>query len=185
MKVVMFCENDYVDCADVKTEAEAAAFARGFIAGAYAYDDGPTIAVYTLPDDHQRMVEEQHVGEVIRALEATDPTFNKQERARAEEAESAQHKPKWSDLVRALRDPETAEGATALLDIGCYEDDVMTVFDVLSADERRRIRALAESARDAVRAANGTFRAEADAAEASLRGAVAAAYIGAMRGDGS
>ena len=71
MKVVMFCENCYVKCEAVQTAAEAAAFARGFIAGAYAYDDGPTVAVYTLPDDQQRMVEEQPVGEVIRALKAT------------------------------------------------------------------------------------------------------------------
>ena len=77
MKVVAFCENDYQCCADVATEAEAAAWAKGFIDGALAYDSGATVAVYTLPADHVRMVDEQHVGEVMRALEATDPTFNK------------------------------------------------------------------------------------------------------------
>lgn len=77
MKAVFFCEDDYEGCADVADEAEFNAFARGFIRGAMAYDgEGVKIAVYLLPQDHARMVEEQHVGEVMRALEATDPTFS-------------------------------------------------------------------------------------------------------------
>lgn len=72
MKVVMFCENDYEGCADVESETEFDAFERGFAAGAHAYGAG-TFSLYLLPRDHEKMVEAEHIGEVVRALDETDP----------------------------------------------------------------------------------------------------------------
>ena len=60
-------------------------------------------------------------------------------------------------------------GAAALLDIGSYEDDVLAAYDVLPPEDRRRIKAGAEFARDVVRSAGGSFSAETGAAERALR----------------
>ncbi len=73
MKAVFFCEDDYEGCADVASEAEFAAFDRGFGRGASAYGAGK-FSVYLLPRDHVAMVDAEHVGEVLRALEAANPS---------------------------------------------------------------------------------------------------------------
>lgn len=87
-------------------------------------------------------------------------------------------KPKWSDLVRATCDPEIAEGAIALLDIGCFEDDLAAAFDALDRDDRARIKAGAEAARDTVRAAGGTAEGAQAAWTQALRDGVAMAIRG-------
>jgi hypothetical protein len=56
---------------------------------------------------------------------------------------------KWSDLVRATCDPETAEGAAALLASGSYKDDLGDAYDALDRDDRGRIKDKANEAHDA------------------------------------
>lgn len=84
-------------------------------------------------------------------------------------AAAAPVREKWSALVCALNDPATAEVAATLLDIGCYEDDVMAAYDVLSPEDRRRIKDGTEAARAVARSAGGSFGAETKAAESALR----------------
>lgn len=76
MKAVYFCENDYEGCANVEDEVAFDVFESGFTVGANAYGAG-SFSLYLLPRDHEKMVKAEHVGEVMRALEEVDPTFNK------------------------------------------------------------------------------------------------------------
>jgi hypothetical protein len=71
MKAVTFCEDDFEGHYDLRTEAEFDAFEKGFDAAAHAYGGGKW-RLYLLPRDHAKMVEGEHVGEVMRALEATE-----------------------------------------------------------------------------------------------------------------
>ncbi len=70
MKAVCFCEDDYECCADVEGEHEFAVFEAGFTLGATAYG-ASKVRVYLLPRDGAKMAREEHVGEVMRALEDT------------------------------------------------------------------------------------------------------------------
>ena len=69
MKAAVFCEDDFDKLVDVADEAAFSAFCDGFDAGAEAYGGGKW-HLYLLPRDHADMVEKEHVGEVMRALEA-------------------------------------------------------------------------------------------------------------------
>lgn len=71
MKAVTFCEDDFDGCHDVADEGAFAVFDEAFTAGANAYGAGK-VRVYLLPRDHAKMVEAEHVGEVMRALEETE-----------------------------------------------------------------------------------------------------------------
>lgn len=68
MKIASFCEDDFSACHDVASEAEFEAFSTGFDAAAEAYGGGKW-RLYLLPRDHAKMVEAEHVSEVMRALE--------------------------------------------------------------------------------------------------------------------
>jgi hypothetical protein len=72
MKAAVFCEDNFDACYEVTDEAAFAVFAKAFTAGANAYGAG-NVRLYLLPRHHAAMVEAEHIGEVMRAVEAAGP----------------------------------------------------------------------------------------------------------------
>lgn len=68
MYAISFCEDDYGDVYGVTDETAFDAFSDGFGAGANAYGAGKW-RLYLLPRDEAEMVENEHIGEVMRAHE--------------------------------------------------------------------------------------------------------------------
>lgn len=106
MRAAVFCEDDFDSIHDVADEAEFSAFSDGFDAGAKAYGGGKW-RLYLLPRDSQKMYDDEHVGEIMRAHEAIEAAQSPEIQSPITDAAIDPAKP---DLlgrrVRVTRNPE-------------------------------------------------------------------------------